>query len=93
MNLPLIDSVLENYQVDYQPPIALYEEGTFNYVVFGASTVNRITGYVILRITDAIPQSVDQGFLLEEDRVLAGDIDIRSDSVGTLALINAITTF
>ena len=89
---------LRYYKTTKQPEIARHVDGINHYVIFGAETIDGVTGYtyLVMVLDDNVNHNhLGQGWIREEDRVtgLNGsgpNVNLKSNSVDTILLINAI---
>lgn len=72
-------------------PLAIHVDGTATFVVYGNKSIGSISGYPILKFTEAIPDEhtyTEEGFLSESAR---GEVNIKTDHINSLILLNAVT--
>jgi hypothetical protein len=82
-------------------PLSVMVDANVTYVIYGAITIGKATGYPILRTTDATVNHsyFDNGFLLETDRVVgangsAANANIKTDYADSILLLtNPLLTY
>ena len=90
----LLETLINDLREQNAVPLAVHVSGTVTYAVYGAKTLNNITGYPVLRITEPSDYQVylDKGFLLEADRVAgangsAAAVDLKVNTVNSVLLL------
>ena len=86
-----LQAILDELRSANSSPLAIHVSGTVTYTIYPVQTVNKVSGYPVLRITEPSANQTyfDNGFITEADRAAGAngapaDTDLKSNAAGAL---------